>query len=345
MRRALLLSLAAAVTFVATPALANDALGLGVRKVAAGKQTPAILLQPTVAAKSVTFVLTNKATGKKLKLKAKKLKAGVRREIKIKQAPGHIEWTGEGTVVWANGKRETFKTSFSTTQIGKLKLQMTPADIDMDARKLQFKATNPVMKATLKLVGEGGKVIGEVEETFEDNTPGQVLSLDWSGEADEPVVFMEFKVWDVAKFWVAIRITPFSIEIPHDDVVFSSGSAAISKVEAPKLKKTMAHINDALAKHGTLLELKLFVAGFTDTVGDKGYNKGLSTQRARSIARWFRRHGLKVAIYYQGFGESALAVKTPDNTPEPRNRRALYILSSQTPATSKQLPSKKWRKL
>jgi hypothetical protein len=33
----------------------------------------------------------------------------------------------------------------------------------------------------------------------------------------------------------------------------------------------------------------------------------------------------------RGFGEGALAVKTPDNTPEQRNRRAQYIVSSFAP--------------
>ena len=92
-------------------------------------------------------------------------------------------------------------------------------------------------------------------------------------------------------------------------------------------------------------QLKLFVAGYTDTVGSHSANQSLSNNRARSIAQWYRQNGLRIPIYYQGFGEEVLAKPTPDETDEPANRRALYILSSQQPATSESLPRSKWRRL
>jgi len=327
-------------------AQASDNLGLGIRSVTAGKKLPAILLQPAAPVKSVVIVLTDTKTKKTVKLKAKRLKTGQRKELLIKHKPGQHSWQAAGTVIWGDGSKETFKTTFTTTRVGKLLVNITSEDVDMDTRLLQFRATNPVKKAALKVVGEGGKVFGESEEDYEDTAPGQTLKFDWSSvEAKGDILYMDLKVWDVANFWVTIRITPFTIEIPHDDVEFASGSSAIRKSEAPKLQNTMKHINEALAKHGTLLQLKLFVAGYTDTVSDRAYNKQLSAQRARSICAWFRRNGLKIPLYYQGFGEDVLAVPTPDNTPEPKNRRALYILSSQTPGTSKQIPSNKWKKL
>ena len=76
-------------------------------------------------------------------------------------------------------------------------------------------------------------------------------------------------------------------------------------------------VNDALKKHGTLLALKFYVAGYTDTVGNASYNRELSTRRARAIAGWFRANGLKIPIYYCGFGEDVLAKTTPDETDEP----------------------------
>ena len=327
-------------------AFASDNLGLGIRSVTAGKTFPAILLAPNEGLKSLKIRLTDTKTGKKLSLSASKLRAGKRKELLIKHKPGQHNWNAEGVIVWANGKRETFKTSFKTTRVGKLAVSIAPADVDMDTRKLQFRATNPVKQIALKIVGEGGKVLAETEEDYDDNAPGDLVKVDFSSLTTKgDILYMDLKVWDVANFWVAVRITPFTIEIPHDDVVFASGSSAITKTEAPKLRETMKHIRDALAKHGTLLQLKLFVAGYTDTVSDKAYNKNLSAQRARSICAWFRRNGLKIPLYYQGFGESVLAVPTPDNTPEPRNRRALYILSSQTPGTSKQIPKSAWKRL
>jgi hypothetical protein len=40
---------------------------------------------------------------------------------------------------------------------------------------------------------------------------------------------------------------------------------------------------------------------------------------------------LKIPIAFEGFGESALLVKTADEVDEPRNRRADYILSVEEP--------------
>jgi outer membrane protein OmpA-like peptidoglycan-associated protein len=80
-------------------------------------------------------------------------------------------------------------------------------------------------------------------------------------------------------------------------------------------------------------------------VGDKGANRTLSQQRARAIGAYFRKKGLSVPIYFQGFGEDALAVKTEDNVDEARNRRALYILSNFPPPVSYHLPRKAWKRL
>ncbi|HEY8923491.1 MAG TPA: OmpA family protein, partial [Polyangia bacterium] len=52
----------------------------------------------------------------------------------------------------------------------------------------------------------------------------------------------------------------------------------------------------------------------------------------QSISRWFKGHGLRIPVAYEGFGESALAVQTADNVDEIRNRRVDYILSIDEPA-------------
>ena len=93
------------------------------------------------------------------------------------------------------------------------------------------------------------------------------------------------------------------------------------------------------------LSMQLDIAGYTDTVGGAGDNMTLSTSRARAIAAWFPKAGLELPILYQGFGESVLAVQTPDNTPEARNRRAVYILGSAPPPTSEQRPRRNWKRL
>ena len=91
--------------------------------------------------------------------------------------------------------------------------------------------------------------------------------------------------------------------------------------------------------------MRLYVGGYTDTVGSPDSNRTLSMNRAKSIARYFKAQGLSLAIYYQGFGEDALAVKTPDNTASEKNRRTVYVLTSQKPPRSALFPKGDWRLL
>jgi outer membrane protein OmpA-like peptidoglycan-associated protein len=66
------------------------------------------------------------------------------------------------------------------------------------------------------------------------------------------------------------------------------------------------------------------VDGYTDTVGSSQYNLGLSQARAQSVADALVREGINPRrIKTQGFGETHLAVQTPDNVHERRNRRVV----------------------
>ena len=92
-------------------------------------------------------------------------------------------------------------------------------------------------------------------------------------------------------------------------------------------------------------KINLYVGGYTDTVGDKTMNLALSDQRATAIAIWFKDKGFPGEIYAQGFGERGLAVQTPDEVDEARNRRAVYILAAEAPPTSRELPTSSWKKV
>jgi outer membrane protein OmpA-like peptidoglycan-associated protein len=129
----------------------------------------------------------------------------------------------------------------------------------------------------------------------------------------------------------SFSLFPWSVYIPHEEVNFATDSSAIAASEAPKLQASLTKIGDALAKHKDLGAIKLYIAGHTDTVGAAKYNLGLSLKRAQAIADWFRKNGLRIPIAFEGFGEQALRITTPDNTDEPRNRRVDYILSVEDP--------------
>ena len=69
------------------------------------------------------------------------------------------------------------------------------------------------------------------------------------------------------------------------------------------------------------------VVGHTDTMGNADANVALGLKRATSVQRLLITAGLdEKIIEVRSHGEVDLAVKTPDNTPEPRNRRVEIVV-------------------
>jgi outer membrane protein OmpA-like peptidoglycan-associated protein len=322
-----------------TSALAADPgsrLGLGLRAVVKGKEKPAIILRPRAALKKVTIELTRE--GFKTTLKSGKIRAGASKEIRFKQPVGVFNYQARFQVQWADGERSDFTTTFKITRVGELELKMGAGDVDMESRRMSFRITNPAKKAQLVILGAHGVRLDTIDRTFDGANPGTELIMEWD-EVDGDILRLDLTVTDVANFHVGMQVMPISIEIPHDDVEFASGKHTIDTDEEPKLRVTLGQIHKALATHGTLLALRLYVQAYTDTVGPKSSNQTLSQRRARSIAGWFRKHGVDIQTFYKGYGEEDLAVPTPDDTNEARNRRAKYLLRPTSP------PGGGWKKL
>jgi OOP family OmpA-OmpF porin len=87
-----------------------------------------------------------------------------------------------------------------------------------------------------------------------------------------------------------------------------------------------ATIREAVAAIRARRATNVVVQGYADTVGRPGPNQILSERRANEVRRVLLAEGVQANISTQGFGETQLAVPTPDNTPEQRNRRAVIIL-------------------
>jgi len=318
-------------------------LGLEFKTTVQGKNQPALIVNNTRGLKKLDITLTDER-GKKQTLRSGPMGAGSRKTLSFKQGEGTSSYKANLAVVWGDGEAETFQLDFQATRVGPLKLDITPEDVDLDGKTIKARATNPATAIELVITGESGDIIWSGKETFDPPAAvGENLEIAWES-APEKILTMQLKVYDVAGFWVGLKITPFSIDIPHETLVFDSGSATVRADQSHKLEATWGLIQDALAKHGTLLKLKLFIAGYTDTVGDKAGNRALSNSRAASIAAWFRKRGLRIPIFYTGYGEEIPAVKTPDETEEQANRRAKYVLSSHTPS-GPELPSSDWKPL
>ncbi len=96
---------------------------------------------------------------------------------------------------------------------------------------------------------------------------------------------------------------------------FAPGSAEIEQPGARAAVRVAAALYE-------VERTKIRLDGNTDTVGAAGRNMALSRRRAEAVARALVREGVRWEdIEIQAHGEMRLARPTPDETPEPLNRR------------------------
>jgi len=126
---------------------------------------------------------------------------------------------------------------------------------------------------------------------------------------------------------------PFEVEQPRFEKDFSAARAAQPALPKSYLlyfrtggakltAKSQAEIPEILQTVRDRGPSAVSVIGHTDTVGSKIDNQDLGLLRARAIARQLQDNGLQaIELVVTSHGEGNLLVKTPDNTPEPANRR------------------------
>jgi OmpA-OmpF porin, OOP family len=105
-------------------------------------------------------------------------------------------------------------------------------------------------------------------------------------------------------------------------VQFASGSAELS----PQAMQLLDRLGRALTDQ-SLAAYRFRIEGHTDTVGSREYNKDLSDQRANAVVDYLsgKFHVDRSRVQAIGMGEDGLAVATPDQTPEPLNRRVQVV--------------------
>lgn len=225
-----------------------------------------------------------------------------------------------------------------------LELRIDPRDVDLERGELTARLSRPAAKLTLKVIALSGAVLAEVEQAFDAAPAGSPLVLRWKPPA-EAAAKLELFGHDTSGYYKGIAITPWSFEIPHEDVVFASDSAEIAPGEVKKLQASLASIERELPRARHLGTVTLYILAHTDTVGSIEYNLRLSTRRAQAIARWFRGHGSSLPMAFDGVGESMLKVKTADEVDEPRNRRVDYMLGVEPPRFKQSRKAPAWRRV
>jgi len=105
-------------------------------------------------------------------------------------------------------------------------------------------------------------------------------------------------------------------------VQFVSGSGTLTPEGIAQLRELASALTSP-----RLSGYRFRVEGYTDTVGSVAYNQQLSEVRAASAVSYLTHEGniQPNRLEAHGFGKTKLAVPTPDNTPEPRNRRVRIV--------------------
>jgi outer membrane protein OmpA-like peptidoglycan-associated protein len=105
-------------------------------------------------------------------------------------------------------------------------------------------------------------------------------------------------------------------ELPeHFTLYFESGGTKLTA-------ESLAQVPQILASAERRATADMSVIGHSDTVGRAEVNEALSLKRAQSVADIMQSQGLRVeALSVESHGKRNLLIPTPDETPEPRNRR------------------------
>ncbi|XXF80552.1 OmpA family protein [Myxococcaceae bacterium GXIMD 01537] len=324
------------------PTLAADAIRVSLQPTAVlgeGRPELRVHIEEPIAGFEVKL---ERSDGRTVEVKGSG-RPGLTRAIALEQPEGRFHYEGTLTVRFPDAEPASMPLSFDAEVLGPLKLQVTREDVDVAARRLRFTLSRPAARAEVAVWTDvGDKAFeGEVSLQGEAGTP---LEVTWP-EVKGRVQRISLKAFDTSQFYTGVDLFPWQVEIPHEEVAFPSGSADVPAGERGKLDHSYQLIADAVRRYGRLASMRLYVLGHTDTVGGTEANRDLSLRRARSIAAYLRKRGLKVPIFYEGFGEQAPRVATPDETDEPGNRRAEYIIAVEPPSLARPPFTPQWRKL
>ncbi|HOU54113.1 MAG TPA: OmpA family protein [Myxococcota bacterium] len=308
----------------------------GQTRVLAGQGRPTVVLTALRPLQDVTVRVTlADGTGKAMRLG--NLGMGASREVPLPATPGH--WTAR-LEVRSRALKEPEVFEIPVVVARPLQIALSKDTVDLEEGRIVFTPSEAIARVSITVRGEEGKVLHQAEED-RPSEPGVPVTVTFPAGLPA-ITSISLRVHDPDGFYNGVEIQPFFIEVPHEEVTFEFGKADIRPEEAPKLERTLQRVHEALAKFGSELKARLYIGGYTDTVGSRESNQDLSDRRARAIASWFLAHGLHVRACYQGFGEDALAVPTPDETPEARNRRTIHVLAPQAPPVSRVFPRDRW---
>ena len=297
---------------------------------------PTVYLTPDEDVKTISIIVD--MDGKKYEFTKENQAAGQEIKISWKANSAETQGTVEVKTVFQSGYVMEASMPMEFSYGGSLAVDYNSIRVDSKKKELYLKVTDYVDSAEIISYGIK-KIVLEQQTVSVGFGPGEIV-LPWIGDVDETVL-LDITLRNDNSF-AGFTYSPWFMDIPHQEVLFGSNQYNIEAEEEWKLDDTLKELKGVLDKYGSVVPVKLYIAGATDTVGDQAHNKSLSEQRAKAISSWLRGHGYSQPIYYYGFGEKMLAVKTKDGVDEAANRRVRYIVTSDRPSD---LPSVSWLSL
>lgn len=309
-------------------------------------QKAELTLKPKVEVRNAVLTLRAKS-GETATFEFKRMKANTPRTVKWKVPYGASQWTGEllGTV---KGSTVHMTVNLKVISAAPLEVKVPKPEIDVEAGEMVIVSNNPLDRVELQGFDNQGQQV--IDSTIPMEGVRGRSTLNFDVPEGVKIRRIELKVHDQVGYWMSVRLVDFHVEIPHEDIEFPTAEHEVPVDQAARLDRVVMQVQDELNKFRKELgdprariDARLYVAGFTDTVGAAADNEALSRRRAASIARYFWTNGIGIPIYYAGFGEHGLAVPTADDVDEPKNRRARYILTNTRPRID--MGGRRWKKL
>jgi len=128
------------------------------------------------------------------------------------------------------------------------------------------------------------------------------------------------------------------------DILFEFDKSELIRANLDKIWRFREELKNYMQVGDRKKRYCIIIEGHTDTVGDKNYNYKLSLDRSLSLIKEFKEDDFfrdpDIDLIPAAFGESKLAVHTPDNTRNMENRRVVIRIVPKFIGTMQQIMSK-----
>ncbi len=161
----------------------------------------------------------------------------------------------------------------------------------------------------------GAVTVGEGTRPVVLDTPLTIVAVDTRGNIDRATVTQEEVQRTFGEALAAQPPKPLSFTL-----YFNTATTEVTPDSQPILEALFAEVAKRQA-------VEVQVTGHTDRVGTDANNDRLSLERAEAVRDMLVKRGLKTTfIRAVGRGEREPVIPTPDEQPEPRNRRVEVIV-------------------